>query len=229
MKRNRFPTAAGTRFGRLVVIGQAPLLITKSGTARQYLCECDCGNRKIIHGGSLRSGRSNSCGCLHKEITSRREYKHGHTANKKWSQEYRAWKNMRYRCSSKKSSHYYRYGARGIKVCSRWNDFKLFIEDMGLKPSVKHSIERIDNDGNYEPSNCKWALESEQSRNKSTNRFLIFNGQKRILSDWSKILNLKPETIINRIKRGWTVENALSVPKLRSGSFWKRKGYKTND
>ncbi len=149
----------GQRFGMLEVVsenGRAP----KSG-AVLWLCKCDCGNTTVVTGGNLRAGITHSCGCYRKEHAREAMTTHGGT----YKPEYSPWKAMRKRCSNKNDIHFYLYGGRGIKVCDRWNKFDNFLEDMGSRPSKKHSIERMNPNGNYEPSNCKWATPIEQARN----------------------------------------------------------------
>jgi hypothetical protein len=151
---------AGQRFGRLKVIsenGRAP----KSG-AVLWLCRCDCGNTTVVTGGNLRSKITKSCGCYKKE----REVENFKTHGGTYKPEYSPWKAMRKRCSNKNDIHYHLYGGRGIRVCSRWDNFENFLEDMGPRPSKKHSIDRINPNGNYEPSNCRWATPTVQARNK---------------------------------------------------------------
>ena len=120
------------------------------------------------------------------------------------------------RCSYAKHTHFHRYGGRGITVCERWLVFENFLEDMGERP-VGRSIDRIDNDGNYEPGNCRWATPQEQMRNTSVSRALTVDGTTRPLVEWAAIRGLKPSTIRERLRRGWTAKEALSVPPIPRG------------
>jgi len=141
----------------------------------------------------------------------KRNYVHGMSA----TPIYRVWQAMINRCENPNVKSYPRYGGRGIKVCKSWHEFKNFYADMGNRPE-RGTLERIDNDGDYEPSNVKWQTRHTQSRNKSNNHFLILNGQKKVLSDWAKELQITPNAILKRIKRGMTEEQALLTPKPRN-------------
>lgn len=158
----------GIRFGRLIAIEKIKVkYITK------YKCTCDCGNEVIIDHGSLQSGRTKSCGCLNKEKASENAYKHGHSGYNE-SKEYRTWCNMKIRCYNKNHNRFEHYGGKGIKVCDRWlNSFENFLADMGNAPSSEYSIDRINNDGDYDPNNCRWATASEQINNSSNKNSVI--------------------------------------------------------
>lgn len=150
----------GQRFGRLVVLKDDP-------DRRYYcLCRCDCGTVKSVRAGSLREGSIVSCGCRMRE-TGRENGRVMTTHGKTHTPEYRAWLQMRNRCYRPNHTGYKYWGGRGIVVCTRWKDsFEAFFADMGLKPSPKHSLDRINNDGNYEPNNCRWATPAEQVANR---------------------------------------------------------------
>jgi hypothetical protein len=125
--------------------------------------------------------------------------------------EYTVWAGMKQRCYDKNHHKYYRYGGRGIEICDRWrSSFATFYEDMGARPTPKHSIERIDNDGNYSPQNCRWATYKEQANNKSTNRLLIFNGKALNLREWSELTGIDADTLSWRIQNGFTTKQALT-------------------
>ena len=154
----------GMRFGRLTVL---PIHITEN-RATKWLCRCDCGNEKYIYRGTLLAGQSNSCGCLRKEKS--RETLEGNalsvTHGKSYSRTYHIWLGMKQRCFNPRNKKYSRYGGRGITVCERWLSFENFLEDMGEVPGDL-TIDRIDNDGNYEPGNCRWITTREQFATRS--------------------------------------------------------------
>lgn len=180
--------AAGTRFGKLTVIGMAPAKSQKS----MANVLCDCGQMKVIRTGSLLSGNTSSCGCWTRPGT------HGQTRGGP-TRTYRIWCNMRARCSGQISPE--NYAARGIGVCDRWLSFENFLADMGEAPEG-HSLERRDNDGNYEPGNCKWATLAEQARNRRNNVFVEHNGKSMCVADWCTAYGLYPATFHRRLKAG---------------------------
>jgi hypothetical protein len=150
---------AGQRFGRLSVLRRVPC----HGASR-WLVRCDCGTQKTVAGGSLRSGDTQSCGCLHRERCSVTHSTHGQSG----SELHRIWKGMLARCTNPNVPRWNRYGGRGITVCERWRrDFTAFAVDMGPRPSRRHSIDRIDADGPYAPTNCRWATALQQRHNRS--------------------------------------------------------------
>ena len=171
----RLDIKTGDRFGKLVVLNEEPIYRKPSGqVARQFKLKCDCGNITITRLNYLTSKRTTSCGCYLKEILPFVGRKHGETSEngkRKYSNEYQSWRCMRDRCLYPGNSRWKRYGGRGITICERWlnvkDGYKNFLEDMGRKPNSSYSIERINNDGNYEPSNCIWADDATQIKNRS--------------------------------------------------------------
>lgn len=136
--------------------------------------------------------------------------------HRRFLSEYRTWSSMRSRCRNPKSQDYAMYGGRGIAVCERWNSFAAFLSDMGQKPTPKHSIDRIDGDGNYEPSNCRWATPKEQASNwRYRNRRLEFRGETLSLDDWAARIGLTRESLRDRLNTGWSAERALTTPPTR--------------
>jgi hypothetical protein len=203
----------GQRFGRLTVL--ARVANGKGGNAR-WLCRCNCGNEREILAGHLKSGDSRSCGCLQRELVSLRLFRHGHRRIRKdgrgQSTTYLSWNAMRERCYNRNYHAYARYGGRGISVCDRWlGSFEDFLADMGERPPGK-TIDRRDNDGNYEPENCFWATKAEQARNKRSNRWITFQGEARCLAEWAELFNVRYNTLRMRLSRGWTLQCALTTP-----------------
>lgn len=160
----------GARFGRLVVCGRAA---QKRRWKVLWHCECDCGGSTVADPSNLRRGHTKSCGCLQREKVGAIRRTHGLSG----TSEYRTWLDMIIRCESPANEQWKNYGGRGISVCERWMEFENFIADMGPRPPGL-TIERINNDGNYEPSNCKWATMSEQNRNKRNTRKGVVAGFK---------------------------------------------------
>lgn len=171
----RFKDITGQKFGRLTVIANAG---SNRRGKRLWLCRCDCGKETTCEGVNLRNGNSSSCGCIRlaKSIVATRSANRGNNYRKKHGYAnnhplYETWKQMRRRCYGENSTSFKYYGARGIQVCSRWDSFDLFLEDVGPKPSPQHSLDRIDADGNYEPSNVRWATPYEQIHNRRNSKF----------------------------------------------------------
>lgn len=156
------------KFGKLTAIFRAKN--HTKGHHKYWKCKCDCGNEKVIRANHLISGLTLGCGCDRYEKVSDKNKKHGHSSGKKWSPIYVSWAAMIRRCSSPKSNRWHRYGGRGISVCEQWKTFQGFLNDMGKTWERGLSIDRIDNDGNYEPLNCKWSSPKEQANNRSTSK-----------------------------------------------------------
>lgn len=195
MKKARYKDLKGKTFCRITVICYVHV-----NNAAHWLCECHCGTKKVIKGSSLSKGVTKSCGCLSGEMTAKRFTKHGQARK---TQEYRVWGNIKTRCFNKKAKCYKNYGGRGITVCERWlKSFEDFFSDMGQKPSSKHSIERIDNDGDYCKSNCRWATKSEQVANTRRNLIVEKNGKKMCLKDYAKFAGITYNAAQYRFKKG---------------------------
>ena len=194
----------GMRFGRLVVLRRDG---TK-GKAATWECLCDCGNHCVTAGGSLRKGRSVSCGCWKREGYGGACRTHADTH----SPEHNTWSKIIGRCKNKNDNAYHRYGGRGITVCDRWLKYENFLSDMGRRPSDAHSIDRIDNNGCYEPNNCRWATAAEQSRNRRSNVFVEVDGYKMVLKDAADKFGIPYKTVHARISNGWEIMDALTRP-----------------
>jgi hypothetical protein len=196
---NYKPIPLDTAFGRLTVIGPSAK-VNRSGM--HYQCRCECGTEKAVAGIHLRSGHTSSCGCHKGRLT------HGATR----TTEYRIWANMRSRCSNPNLGAVSgNYIGRGISVCERWSSsFVNFLADMGPRPSPRHTLDRIDNDGNYEPGNCRWATADVQRRNSRLAVYLEHDGRRLCITDWAAALGVSPNRIRSRLKRGKSVAEALS-------------------
>jgi len=174
-----------------------------------WRCLCDCGNECVITSGAIRSGRATSCGCFAKEVQLTRQKTHGLSK----SREYKIWAEMIRRCHIQKSYSYPKYGGRGIRVCDRWRrSFENFYADMGPRPSPKHSLDRKDNNGHYEPGNVHWATAVAQARNTRNNRFIEHEGRRLTLAEWSEESGIAYSTLRQRLKNGWSFARAVSAP-----------------
>jgi hypothetical protein len=168
-------------------------------------CKCDCGESRTIRGTALRAGRHKSCGCMSPKFKANDPRNAGYSHLR----EYRIWRGMVDRCSDLTGKKSHLYAAKGIRVCERWNTFPDFLADMGKCPKG-FTIERIDGNRGYEPSNCKWASRVEQANNTTRNVMLEFKGRRQTISQWATELAIKSNTIVYRIRRGWSIERALS-------------------
>lgn len=199
--------AIGIKFGRLTVQERIPSPDNIVDRRPRYRCLCDCGKLTEVTGRSLRSGKTKSCGCLSRERVSMLCRTQGGLAGANWPT-YVTWYHMIARCEDHPN-----YAGRGIVVCDRWKgSFAAFLEDMGPRPSRAYSIERVDNDGNYEPGNCRWATRHEQARNTRGNHLVTIGGRRMIVTDWAKENGIGVGLVYNRTARGWTIERALTQP-----------------
>lgn len=203
----------GKRFGRLLVLDQSDFHTKPSGQqVTMWECRCDCGNAKLASGCSLLDGKVKSCGCFRIEFSAAKQRTHGMSKTRV----YAIWAGIIDRCENPNAPIWGHYGGRGITVCERWREsFENFLADMGPRPSPKHSIERQNNDGNYEPGNCIWATKTIQMRNTRTNVFIECQGQRRCASEWAEIVGMKSATLLYRISQGWSPETAIFRPTRR--------------
>lgn len=186
----------GKRFGRLVVLSYAG---NDKHRQANWLCKCDCGVEKVVPGYLMKHGMTKSCGCYRRDDSRSRKTKHGGC----YTTEYQTWLGIKNRCTNPNEDVYPAYGGRGIKVCDRWlNSFENFLEDVGKKPSRKHSLDRYpDKNGNYEPGNCRWATQEEQMRNIRSNRWIECNGERMILMDWARRFGISHSNLRKQLKR----------------------------
>lgn len=200
-----FKNLKGNTYGRLKVVGY----FGKTKDIHSWICVCNCIEKnEVIVKASLLGTKTNSCGCLQKES---RKLNKTHGLSK--TREYSIWCGMKDRCYNENNERYSYYGGRGIKICDRWlESFENFVKDMPPIPGPKYSIDRINNDGNYEKGNCRWATAKQQANNKSNNHLLTYKGQTKNVQEWAGFLGINRLTIKSRIKMGWTDEEILCIP-----------------
>lgn len=196
----------GQRFGRLTV-----LEFSHSDGSTYWKCACDCGNKVVVRGSRLRAGDTKSCKCLQNDMLREMSFTHGMTTSHR--PEYDAWTCMKKRCYSKNTKDYPQYGGRGITVCDEWlNDVAQFFADMGPKPSPKHTIDRIDTNGNYCKANCRWATMKEQCNNRRSSKWVSYLGETKTVSNWADQFGIHRSVILSRLKMNWSIERALTTP-----------------
>lgn len=203
----RFQDLTGQKFGRLTVIERAE----NKGKRTMWLCKCECGNVKVIPATNLKREEARSCGCLSRELAKERATKHGI----KHKRLYNIWGGMKKRCYNEENEKYPIYGGRGIAVCEEWkDDFQAFYDwAMANGYSDSLTIDRIDNDGDYSPSNCRWATNKEQQNNKRNNHCITYNGKTQTVAKWAEELGMKSSTLYQRLTQyKWSVEKALITP-----------------
>lgn len=211
----------GKRFGRYVVVGRADDMISPSGRHRiMWNCKCDCGNYKSVLGASLTAGTVVSCGCYKAELKKDLLTTHGETVGGKPSHLYRVWDGMKARCYNPKKTYYPIYGGRGIKMCDEWHySFEAF-RDWAMANGYANNltIDRIDNNGDYCPENCRWVTIKEQNNNKSNSHYLIYNGEKKTIAQWAEETGFSFHLLYLRIAKGMSVEDALLTPRKVKGN-----------
>lgn len=196
----------GKRFGRLVVVKRA----ANSGRTTRWECLCDCGNVVTVRQPDLHAGRTQSCGCIHKEQLADRNRTH----NLSYTRLCSIWRAMKVRCYSTKSKAYSNYGGRGIAVCDEWkNNLEAFYSWAIAHGYDEHlTLDRIDVNGNYCPENCRWTDRKTQANNTRSNRVIEYDGKRLTIAQWSSETGIKPHTIRRRLELGWTIEKALKTP-----------------
>lgn len=203
---SHFQDLTGMVFGRWTVIS----FHEKRNHIIHWRCRCACSTERFISTASLTTGNSRSCGCLKKEEAGKPSITHGRSVGGTLDKTYVCWRSMLVRCRQKGNDcpKYKCYSGRGISVCERWKSFDNFLSDMGERP-YKMTLDRIDNDGNYEPGNCRWATMKEQCRNRRSNRMLTCRGETKTLAEWCENRGIESYVVLNRLKLGWPVEDAI--------------------
>ena len=199
----------GKKFGRLTVIKR----VANKGKRARWLCKCECGKTIEVQGTNLKSGNTKSCGCYKSEITIKRNLIHG----KRHTKAYNSWSGAKARCYSPESPKYKDYGTRGIQMFERWrNDFQSFYDYVSTLPHFGekgYTLNRIDNNGNYEPGNVEWANCKEQANNRRSNRLYTYNGETHNISQWAEIIKIPYETLRCRlVYYNWDIDKALNTP-----------------
>lgn len=205
-KRKNQKNLVGVRNDMLLVLRELPKRIRGH---RVYECLCDCGKKLEVTHNNINSGGSGSCGCRQRSLGGL------------WSHPlHKVWESMMARCYREKTPHYHNYGGRGITVCERWHEFLSFFEDVvsGYKHGL--SLDRINNDGNYEPSNTRWATPKQQMNNRRTNVRIEFQGVTRTLAEWSEAVGISDYVLSKRIRSGVPLELAFT---LKPGAMGKKK------
>ena len=203
---------SGQRFGRWTVLKRCD---APEGNNRVYwMCECDCGNTRAVSGSMLKAGRTNSCGCLNRDKVIERNATQHAIHRMTDTKLYKTWTGIKNRCYNQKSSHYLNYGKRGISMCEEWrNSFVAFHRwccDNGYRAGL--SIDRINNDGNYEPDNCRWATRDVQANNRRSVVYIEHANTTMSMSEWARSKKMSVQLLRYRLKAGWPIEKALETP-----------------
>ncbi len=218
---SRFIDLTGRKFGRLEIVGLCEIRKSPNGRSNAFWnVICDCGTKRTVSANHLKSGHTTSCGCAHRKWTSIANSRHGGSK----TVEYRIWAGILNRCLNKSTPEYKYYGGRGISFHPSWMQFENFLADMGNRPSRKHTIERVNNDGNYDICNCKWATRLEQARNTRRNLKVTISGVTKCLSEWIEhplVLVPYNTAYMRLVKYGWTPTMALFHPVRISGRWHK--------
>ena len=211
----RFKDLTGKTFGRLKVVKYLGRCYVSESFNNFWAVTCSCGAKDVVvQTSDLMSGRTRSCGCFNDEERSKRAFIHGHSKSNdgNYTPTYVSWTQMRRRCFDPKKHSFKNYGGRGITICDSWSQFENFLADMGERPP-NMTLDRIDNDGNYEKTNCRWATRKEQGRNTRVNRNLTYNGRTQPAVVWAEEYGINFSTFRHRINKGkWSVKKALTTP-----------------
>jgi hypothetical protein len=225
----KFIDLTGKRFGRLTAIQQVEKVIT----VKLWECKCECGVTTLRNSNTLRTGHTKSCGCLSREaLTKRTNLKHGLSKlpNGKVNPLYHVWTQIKQRCRNPRDSGFKDYGGRGITFFAPWDDFKVFYDwamSAGYVPGL--TIERIDNDRNYEPENCTWISWNQQRKNNRRVIKITYGGRTQILTDWAKELGIKYSTINSRLQKGYSIEKAFQKEAITWNRKWNREARKKRE
>lgn len=208
---------ASRRFGQLVVLKY----VGRGDRNHYWECKCDCGELSIANSKCLLSGMTTSCGCYRMQRMLKSTQTHGHTANYR-TPEYKTWQNMRSRCENPNAVGFHAYGGRGVRVCEEWrlgdgtkSGFECFLADIGPRPTEKHSLDRINVDGNYEPGNCRWADNQQQQRNRRDNIWVEVDGRRMLISDAIEKLDIPRTSFYRLLDKGISLKEAITASARR--------------
>lgn len=216
LRRETDHPTVGEKFGYWTIAGES----FKKGAIWFISCQCVCGVKRDVKISALRDATSRSCGCHSSDLIT----KHGESGVNR-TPEFATWNAIKNRCYNEKDKSFPDYGGRGIKVFAGWlTSYASFLAYMGRRPSTEHSIERINNNGDYEPGNVKWATHVEQCNNKRSSRFLDFNGKRQTVALWAREIGVHQSIILARLKKGWSNEQSLTTPVLPHHRFVEFKG-----
>jgi hypothetical protein len=206
----------GRKFHQITILEEAESVFQPSGQRKRCVIgRCDCGVKKKFRLFDIKNGNTVSCGCYKKENAGLHSLRHGGAVGGRHTREYKSWCHMRDRCNNPQNRSFKDYGGRGIEVCKRWigrNGFSNFLSDMGPKP-IGLWLERINNNGNYEPKNCRWATSREQNSNRRDNVMITYKGKTSTVTQMERDLGFKPDFIAARIRKGMSVQEAIETPK----------------
>ncbi len=205
----KFINLKGTRFGNVVAID----ISHRQKGSVYWNCQCDCGNKIKVAGGTLRYRGNISCGCNKGKKISEKLSTHKESYGEGQTPEYRAWNSMKRRCYNPKAHAFHRYGGKGVSVCDKWlNSYENFLEDMGRRPSELHSLDRINGDRDYSKENCRWADKKEQARNTYRSINVIIEGESMRFADACEKYSIKGKIVRMRLSLGWELEKAFKAP-----------------